>query len=187
MGRRPPPPPLAPPSGTVDSPATSTRIRRDTSSPSITKVKAHVDPRTVADDPVLLTHALGNATADAAAEAAALRHPPWDPDAQQELDSPIERITFTLRIAALVLALRKSARHFHYQRLPTDRDVTMLPLNVAAPPPLLPPPSITAGSLAPTLEHGNAATASQLPAEAPPLACDGAALARASTAPSALC
>ena len=100
---------------------------------SLTKVEAHVDPRIRADAPVLLTHALGNATADAAAEAAALRHPPWDPDAQQELDSTIERITFTLRIAALVLALRKSARHFHYQRLPTDRDVTMLPLNVAAP------------------------------------------------------
>ena len=93
-------------------------------------VKAHVDARAVADDPVLRVHAAGNEAAYAAAKAAALRHPAWDPTAQAELATTIERITSTLRVAAHILPRWRPANAFHYQRDPIGTPIH-LPTAVA--------------------------------------------------------
>ena len=84
---------------------------------AIHKVKAHVDARTVAADETLRIHAIGNAAADAAAEAAALRHPPCDRLKRLELELAIERVAVALGLAARVLPLWRAASGFKFQRV----------------------------------------------------------------------
>ena len=76
---------------------------------AIREVKSHVDAWAAANDKALLMHATVNTAANAAAEAAALRHPAWDSPAQVN----IERIARTLRVAAHVLPLWRGASTLH--------------------------------------------------------------------------
>ena len=79
---------------------------------AVCKVKAHVDARTVTADPVLRTHALGNAAADAAAKAAALRQPTWDFIQKRSLEHDIRCVLGTVRVARTSFPLRTPPRAF---------------------------------------------------------------------------
>ena len=146
--------------------------------PAIGKTKAHVDARAVADNDTRRVHAIGNSAADAAAKAAALRHPPWECFQQRELALAIERITVTLRVAANLLPLWRAASTFKFQRPGARGELSHSPrATVAAP--LAP----TSGNGCPLRPPGSASPDSPSPSEAAPSSPAGTARVRVPTAP----